>query len=125
MTDNTMLTLQETIATKVRKQFIDLLPEDKFLEYVKKEVNGFLSKTTGYNADGNSPFSRIIKKELENIFTEKVKGKLKEIDPFASEDVDSAIVKYSAKLAPLVSVAMASEFTTQAIQNLKTQLIGY
>lgn len=68
----------QAIKERIRASFVDLIPEEQWTKMVQDEVNWFTREPSGhsYNQPLASPLRVLIRKQLEDVFKDKLKQEL-------------------------------------------------
>jgi hypothetical protein len=111
-----------TIREKVQAAFIDLIPEEKWDEMIKKEVDWFTTDTmtaTHYTGSKEvpSPLRSLIRQSLEDLAKEKIKEDLFSLNYWNENSLD--IKNLAKEIAPVAMEAMCAKLVKNVIQSLQ------
>jgi hypothetical protein len=114
---------QDAVKEKIKKSFIDLIPENQWDELIKKSIDSFIvAKPSGYGSDGKSELERFVHEELRKKFSALINEKLHQYcDTYFSEEghekVSTMLEEIIVKNAGKIFSDMIGQSVKYAIQN--------
>lgn len=76
-------TLKETITEKIKKDFINMIPDDAFKNLVQTEIDWLFERTekgSYENKRRTSPFQEIVREELTDLFKKRITEELQKAE---------------------------------------------
>lgn len=122
-------TLASKVKERVKNSFIDLIPDDEWEKFIKREIKHFMDYR--YNPKDDTPFQKLIKDELVIFMKLKIKKALatdkfntlyiNEGNVILSQELEDAIIGNAGKMF----MGVISSTMNQMIESFKSQLNMY